>query len=68
MRGAFSLSTNGVKMKILSCTEIILLKIRIFTGISDAIGFFRILIWRRGRDSNPRGDLRPPSDFESAPL
>ncbi len=26
------------------------------------------LNWRRGRDSNPRGAAKPPSDFESAPL
>ncbi len=25
-------------------------------------------IWRRGWDSNPRGAIKPPSDFESAPL
>jgi integrase len=24
--------------------------------------------WRRGWDSNPRGAIKPPSDFESAPL
>ena len=23
------------------------------------------LIWRRGRDSNPRGAAKPPTDFES---
>ena len=25
-------------------------------------------IWRRGRDSNPRGDLRPPIDLANRPL
>ena len=25
-------------------------------------------LWRRGWDSNPRGAVMPPSDFESAPL
>jgi hypothetical protein len=24
--------------------------------------------WRRGRDSNPRGDLRPPIDLANRPL
>jgi hypothetical protein len=29
---------------------------------------FRMKIWRRGWDSNPRGAAKPPTDFESVPL
>ena len=28
----------------------------------------KITHWRRGWDSNPRGAIKPPSDFESVPV
>ncbi len=26
------------------------------------------MVWRRGRDSNPRGNFRPPNDLANRPL